>query len=82
MKIHSVEPRTALVPPFLYIGQSNALSTVSLTSRGALSVCVGVQGRGSVLGSSIRGRGGVAIKVGVAGVSDWSILVGVAQGEP
>lgn len=51
-----------------------------LTSTGTLSVCVGVLGRGSVLGSSIRGRGGVAVKTGV--VSDWSALVGVAQGEP
>lgn len=55
---------------------------VSLTSRGTLSVCVGVLGRGSELGSSVRGRGGVATKTGVAGVSDWSALVGVAQGEP
>lgn len=35
-----------------------------------------------MLGSSVLGRGGVAIKMGVAGVSDWSTLVGVAQGEP
>lgn len=54
----------------------------SLTSSGVLGVCVGVPGRGSVLCSSVRGRGGVASKVGVAGVSNWSVLVGVAQGEP
>lgn len=54
----------------------------SLTSRGVLSVCVGVLGRGSVLCSSVRGRGGVASKMGVEGASDWSALVGVAQGEP
>lgn len=58
------------------------IRTVSPTSREALSVCVGVLGRGSELGSSVRGRGGVATKTGVAGVSDWSALVGVAQGEP
>lgn len=59
-----------------------AFNKVRLTSCGALSVCVGVLGKGSILGSSVRGRGGVASNKGVAGVSDWSALVGVAQGEP
>lgn len=53
-----------------------------LTSGGAPSVCTGVHGVGSMLGSSPRGRGGVAIKMGVAGASGCSALVGVAQGEP
>lgn len=44
-------------------------------------MCVGVLAMGSVLGSSVRGRGGVANKTGI-GVSDWSARVGVAQGEP
>lgn len=61
---------------------SGELSIEDSLSGGALSVCVGVPGWGSVLSSSVRGRGGVAIKIGVAGVSDWSALVGVAQGEP
>lgn len=39
-------------------------------------------GGASVLGSSVRGRGGVASKTGVPGASAWSALVGVAQGEP
>lgn len=54
----------------------------SFTSWGALSVGVGVLGKGSMLGSSVRGRGGVAIKAGVSGVSNCSVRVGVAQGEP
>lgn len=60
---------------------ANALCR-ALTSWRTLSVCVGVLGGGSALGSSVRGRGGVAGRTGVAGVSDWSALVGVAQGEP
>lgn len=58
------------------------LQALRLTSRGALCICTGVQGEGSELCSSARGRGGVAVKMGVAGVSDWSALVGVAQGDP
>lgn len=43
---------------------------------------VGVLGKGSVFCSSVRGRGGVDSKAGVPGASDWSVRVGVAQGEP
>lgn len=53
-----------------------------LTSCGAVSVCVGVLGMNSVLGSSVLVRGGVRSRTGVAGVSDGSARVGVAQGEP
>ena len=52
------------------------------TSCGVTSACVGVLGRVSAVVSSVRGRGGVASKEGVGQGSDWSNLVGVAQGEP
>lgn len=61
---------------------SNVVILVSFTSTGVLSVCVGVLGWASVFISSTRGRGGVAMKTGATGVSDWSALVGVAHGEP
>lgn len=55
---------------------------VCFTSTGVLSIRVGVLGWASVFISSTRGRGGVAMKTGVTGISDWSALVGVAHGEP
>lgn len=45
-----------------------------------MGICKGVEG--SVLGSSGRGRGGVASSRGVPGASVDSVRVGVAQGDP
>lgn len=55
---------------------------VCVTSTGVLSIRVGVLGWVSVFISSTRGRGGVAMKTGVTGISGWSARVGVAHGEP
>lgn len=61
---------------------SNVGILACFTSTGVLSIRVGVLGWASVFISSTRGRGGVAMKTGVTGISDWSALVGVAHGEP
>lgn len=45
-----------------------------------LGICKGV--KGSELGSSGRGRGGVASSTGVPGASVESVRVGVAHGDP
>lgn len=54
----------------------------NFTSWGVFRMFVGVLGKGSGFCSSDRGRGGVVSKAGVPGASDWSVRVGVAQGEP
>lgn len=86
LKIQSVETRRnfIILVPFhvMKVTSMGLLYIDSLTSWGAISVCVGVLGKCSALGSSVLGRGGVAIKMGVTGVSNWSARVGVAQGEP
>lgn len=61
---------------------ANVVAQNSFTSTGVASVCIGVAGCASVFISSARWRGGVAMKTGVTGASDWSALVGVAHGEP
>lgn len=61
---------------------ANAPAFASFTSTEVGSVCVGLLGRASAFISSTRWRGGVAMKTGVTGASDWSALVGVAHGEP
>lgn len=73
--------RTAPVSAILQ-HTANVVTLVTFTSTGVASICVGVLGWPSVFISSTRWRGGVAMKTGVTGASDWSALVGVAHGEP
>lgn len=56
------------------------MSHLTSCCGGWLGICKGVNG--SELGSSRRGRGGVASSRGVPGASVDSVRVGVAHGDP